>query len=144
MFVKSFFFSIRLFFHGHWLFTGQQGKGQGHLLFHCTTSTTSKSFIFYLQLCMWDDYHLSFSTSLVFTRLLRTFKHLFAFLHARWLWHIDDVMLLFVCLLDDLILQSVSWYFETFRCFTKSFFHHKSNDGRLLLISMVYTSFRAT
>ena len=105
---KIIFFSIRLFFHGYWLFTGQQGKGQGHLLFHCTTSTTSKSFIFYLQLCMWDDYHLSLITSLVFTRLLRTFRHLFAFFHARWLWHIDDVMLLFVCLLDDLILQSVS------------------------------------
>ena len=37
-------------------------------------------------------------------------------------------------------LQSVSWFFETFRCFTKFSFHHKWNNGRLLLISMVYTS----
>ena len=29
---------------------------------------------------------------------------------------------------------------ETFRCFTKFSFHHKSNDVRLLLIKMVYTS----
>ena len=39
--------------------TGQQGKGGGHLLFHSTTSTHS-----------------------------RTFRHLFAILHVRWLSHI--------------------------------------------------------
>ena len=95
------FFSIRIFFHGHWQLTGQQGKGGDHLLFHSTTSTRS-----------------------------RTFRHLFATLHVRWLSHIfnrtaciyqtatwwdlpsywiticliDDVNLVFVCLLRDLIL----------------------------------------
>ena len=95
-----FFFSIRIFFHGHWRLTGQQGKGGDHLLFHSTTSTRS-----------------------------RTFRHLFATLHVRWLshifnrnaciyqtatrwdlppyritiWLIDDVMLIFFCLLVDLI-----------------------------------------
>ena len=95
------FFSIRVFFHGHWRPTGQQGKGGDHLLFHSTTSTCS-----------------------------RTFRHLFATFHVRWVshifnhtvciyqtvtrwdlpldsittWLIDDVMLSFVCLLDDLIL----------------------------------------
>ena len=49
-------FSIRVFFHRHWRFTEQQGKGEDHLLFHSTTSTYS-----------------------------RTFRHLFATLHARWL-----------------------------------------------------------
>ena len=53
------FFSIRVFFHRHWRFTGQQGKGGDHLLFHSTTSTRS-----------------------------RTFRHLFATLHVRWLSHI--------------------------------------------------------
>ena len=53
------FFSIRVFFHRHWRFTGQQGKGQVHLLFHSTTST-----------------------------LLWTLRHLFATLHVRWLSHI--------------------------------------------------------
>ena len=48
------FFSIRVFFHGHWRLTGQQGKGGDS-----TTSTRS-----------------------------RTFRHLVATLHVRWLSHI--------------------------------------------------------
>ena len=54
-----FFFSIRVFFHRHWRLTGQQGKGGVHVLFHSTTSTRS-----------------------------RTFRHLFATVHVRWLSHI--------------------------------------------------------
>ena len=53
------FFSIRVFFHGHWRRAGQQRKGGYHLLFHSTTSGRS-----------W------------------TFRHLFATLHVRWLSHI--------------------------------------------------------
>ena len=49
-------FSTRVFFHRHWQFTGQQGKGGDHRLFHSSTSTRS-----------------------------RTFRHLFATLHVRWL-----------------------------------------------------------
>ena len=96
-----FSFSIRVFFHGHWQPIGQQRKGGDHLLFHSTSSTRS-----------------------------RTFRHTFATLHVRWLshffnrtpcifqaatqwdlppcritiWFSDDVMLIFVCLLGDLIL----------------------------------------
>ena len=100
--IHIFFFSIRIFFHGHWRLTGQQGKGEDYLLFHSTTSTRS-----------------------------RTFRHLFATLHVRWLshifnriaciyqtatrwdllppyriaiWLIDDVAFVFVCLRDDLFL----------------------------------------
>ena len=95
------FFSIRVFFHGHWRFTGHQAKEGGHLLFHSSTSTRSQ-----------------------------TFRHLFATLHVRWLshifnrtaciyqaatrwdlppywitiWLIDDVTIAFVCLHDHLIL----------------------------------------
>ena len=54
-----FFFSIRVFFHGHWRLTGQQGKQGDHLLFHSTTFTRS-----------------------------RTSRHLFVTLHVRWLSHI--------------------------------------------------------
>ena len=67
--IHIFFFSIRIFFHGHWRLTGQQGKGGDYLLFHATTSTRSRTFR-HLQLCMWDDYHIFLIASLVFTRLL--------------------------------------------------------------------------
>ena len=53
---NPFFFSLRVLFHRHWRFTGQQGKGGGHLLFLSTTATRS-----------------------------RTLRHLFATLHVRWL-----------------------------------------------------------
>ena len=93
---EEFFFSIRVFFHGHWQFTGQQGKGGDHLLFHSTTSTRSRHWDIYLELCMWDDYHVFLIATLVFTRLL-----LDEFFHLIEL-PIDDAM--FVCLLDELIL----------------------------------------
>ena len=99
------FFFYQGFFHGHWQLTGQRGKGGDHLLFYSTTSTRS-----------------------------RTFRHLFATFHVRWLshifnrnaciyqtatrwdlppyritiWLIDDVILIFVCLLVDLILGLVT------------------------------------
>ena len=50
------FFSIRVFFHRHWRFTGQQGKRGHHALFFSVTSTRS-----------W------------------AFRHLFATLRVRWL-----------------------------------------------------------
>ena len=52
----SFFFSIRVFFHRHWRFTGQEGKRGDHLLFHSATFTRS-----------------------------RIFRHLFATFYVRWL-----------------------------------------------------------
>ena len=95
------FFSIRASFNGHWRLTGQQRKGRDKFLLHSITSTRS-----------------------------RTFKYLFPFLLVRWLshifnrigciyqtairwdlppyritiWLIDDIMLIFVCLLGDLVL----------------------------------------
>ena len=53
----------------------------------------------YLQLCMWDDYHIFLIVSLVFTRLLlNKICHLIEL-------PFGDVILIFVCLLDDLILS---------------------------------------
>ena len=100
--MKWHFFSVRVFFHGHWRLSTPQGKEGDYLLFHSTTSARS-----------------------------RTFRHLFASLHVRWLSHIFnrtacacsyqtaswwdvppyritiwliDVMLISVCLPDNLIL----------------------------------------
>ena len=98
------FLILTFFFLSRFSFTDtddSQGKGGDRLFFHSTTSTRS-----------------------------RTFRHLFATLHVRWLshifnrtaciyqtatrwdlppsritiWLIDNVRLIFVCLLDDLIL----------------------------------------
>ena len=48
-------FFIRVFFHRHWRFTGQQGKGGDHLLLHSTTlpiPPAHEHWDIYLQLCM--------------------------------------------------------------------------------------------
>ena len=47
-FIAKFFFSIGVCFQGHWRVTGQQGKGGDHS-------------DIYLQLCMWDEYHIFFT-----------------------------------------------------------------------------------
>ena len=126
-------FGLSFFFyqgssHGHWQLTGQQGKGGDHLSFHSTTSTC------------W------------------TFRHLFGTLHvkrlphifnrnaciyqtaARWdlppyriiIWLIDDVMLIFVCLLVDLILGFVTaiWLEKTMNSnlHRLSLLHYKRTD----------------
>ena len=74
-YLNFFFFSIRVFFHRHWRFTGQPGKGQPHVLFHSTTSTCSQ-----------------------------ILRHLFAALHVRWLSPILIATLVFNWLLLDEIL----------------------------------------
>ena len=92
------FFSIRVFFHGHWQLTGEQGKRGDHLLFHSTTSTAHEHSDIYLQLCTWDDYHIFLIVMLVFTRLLvNEIYHLIELLFdwlMMWCWF------LFVCLLN--------------------------------------------
>ena len=122
-------YSVRVFFQGHWQFTGQQEKGGDHLLFHSTTSTRSFRHSF----------------------LPRTFRHLFVTLHVRWLshifngyiyqtatrwdlppyritiWLIDDVMLIFVCLLVDLILG-----------FVTAIWHEKPVDSNSHRLSSLY------
>ena len=108
-----------VFFHRHWPLTGRQRKAGDHLLFHSTTSARSQTFR-----------HLFVLFRTTTSTRSQTFRHLFATLHVRWLSHIfssndcfyqtvtrwvlppyritisliDDVILFFVCLLDDLIL----------------------------------------
>ena len=78
---QSLFFSIKVFFHRHWRFTGQQGKECYHLfiplyLFHSLTNTET----FYLQLCKWDDYHV-FSFSINHFYKVKKFQRLTLMLH---------------------------------------------------------------
>ena len=54
----------------------------------------------YLQLCMWDDYHVLLIATLVFTRLL--LDEIYHLIELPFKWLIDDAM--FVCLLGELIL----------------------------------------
>ena len=53
----------------------------------------------YLQLCMWDDYHVFLIATLVFTRLL--LDEIYHLIELPVDCLIDDAM--FVCLLDELI-----------------------------------------
>ena len=127
-----FLFRLEFKFEEQWVFfcqgflsrklTGQQGKGGDHLLFHSTTSTRS-----------------------------RTFRHLFATLHVRWLshifnrttciyqtatrwdlppyritiWLIDDVMLIFDWLLACLGFVTTIW-------------HEKPVDSNFYRLSSLY------
>ena len=56
----------------------------------------------HLQLCMWDDYHMFLIAPLLFTRLL--LDEIYHLIELSFDWLIDDVMLIFVCLLDNLTL----------------------------------------
>ena len=94
------FFSIRIFFHGHWRLTGEQGKGGDHL---CSTLTLplvhEHSDIYFATLHMRWLSRISNCTACIYQAA------------TRWdlppyritIWLIDDVMLIFVCLLVDLI-----------------------------------------
>ena len=103
---KRFFF-YQDFFHGYWQLTGQQEKGGYLLLLHSSTSLASahEHSDIYLQLCTWDDYHILFHCTACIYQTT-----------TRWdlppyratIWLVDDAMLIFVCLLVDLILRFVT------------------------------------
>ena len=88
---NMYLFFIRVFFHGHWRLTGQQGKREDHLLLDSTSPIYS-----YLQLCMWDKDHIFLIAPLAFSRLLldeiyHLMELLFDWLIDCWLidWLID-------------------------------------------------------
>ena len=69
--------------------TAGEGRGPSH-----------EQWDIYLELCMWDDYHVFLMATLVFTRLLvDEIDHL---IELPFEWLIDEAMV--VCLLDELIL----------------------------------------
>ena len=95
------FFVIRVFFHGHWWLTGQQAKGGDHHLFHSTNFTCSRIFrhLFANLQVRWQS-HIFSRTACIYQTATRWDLPP----HPITTWLIDDVMLFFVCLLDDLIL----------------------------------------
>ena len=105
----SFFFSIRVFFQRHWQFTGQQEKGGDHFYSTLPLPPAHEHWDIYLQLCIWDDYHVFLIVTLVFTRLL--LNKIYHLVELPFECLIDVAM--FVCLLDELILgfcyTNLSW-----------------------------------
>ena len=118
----SCFFSVRVFFHRHWRFTGQQGKRGDHLLCHSTTSTRPQ-----------------------------TFRHLFATLHVRWLsrifnrnaciyqaatqWDLPPYWII-VWLIDyAMFVYLLTWWFD--------FCHHStvSHTNTLLFLTFSFKNF---
>ena len=56
----------------------------------------------YLELCMWDDYHIFLIATLLFTRLI-----------VDEIYHQIELPLPFVCLLDDLVLDVLLLQLDT-------------------------------
>ena len=81
----------------------QDSKGREGTIFYSTLTLppAHKHWDIYLQLCMWDDYHVFLIATLVFTRLL--LDEIYHLIELPFDWLIDDAM--FVCLLDELILD---------------------------------------
>ena len=81
--------------HRHWTV----GEGRG-TIFYSTVSLppANKHWDIYSQLCKWNDYHLFFIATLVFTRLLLDEIYHLIELKFAWEWWYN------VCLLDELIL----------------------------------------
>ena len=95
-----FLFSVRVFFTD--IDFSQDSRGRERTIFYSTLPLppAHEHRDIYLQLCMWDDYHVFLIATLVFTRLL--LDEIYHLIELPFEWLIDDAM--FVCLLDELIL----------------------------------------
>ena len=91
------FFCFHGFLHRHWPFRVQQGPIFYSIL---PLPLTHEQWYIYLQLFMWDDYHVFLIATLVFARLL--LDEIYHLIELPFEWLTDDAM--FVCLLDELIL----------------------------------------
>ena len=94
------FFSVRIFFTD--TDDSQDNRGREGIIFYFTLPLppAHEHWDIYLQLCMWDDYHVFSIATLVFTRLL--LDEIYYLIELPFEWLIDDAM--FVCLLNELIL----------------------------------------
>ena len=125
-FVRSFFF----FFFFTVFFTeaddSQDSRGREGTIFYSTLPLppTHEHWDMYLQLCMWDEYHVFLIATLVFTRLL--LDEIYHLIKLPFEWLIDDAM--FVCLLDELILG-----------FATSIWHWKPIDLNSHRLSPLYS-----
>ena len=100
IYIYIYFFSIRVFFTDN--DDSQDSRGREGTIFYSTLPLppAHKHWDIYMQLCMWDDYHVFLIATLVFTRLL--LDEIYHLVELPFEWLIDDTM--FVCLLDELIL----------------------------------------
>ena len=100
LFHLLYFFSVRVFF--TYTDNSQDNSGREGTIFYSTLSVTTahEHWDIYLQLCMWDDYHVFLIATLVFTRLLH--NEIYHLIELPFELLIDDPI--FVCLLDELIL----------------------------------------
>ena len=106
-----FFFILNFFFYQGFLSqtltihsaAGEGGEGRGgeHLYSSLPIPPVHEHSDIYLQLCMWDDYHVFSIASLVTTRLILSEIYLPSYWTTIWL--IDDGILISFCLLDDLV-----------------------------------------
>ena len=99
-FLYLFFFSISVFFTE--TDDSQESRGREGTISYSSLPLppTHKHSNIYLQLCMWDDYHVFSIATLVFSRLLH--DEIYHLIELPFEWLIDDAM--FACLLDELIL----------------------------------------
>ena len=99
-FLSSPFFFYQDFLHRHW--DSQDSSGREAIIFFSILPLPAahEHWDIYLQLCIWDDYHVFLMATLVFTRLL--LDEIYHLIELPFEWLIDDAM--FVCLLDELIL----------------------------------------
>ena len=94
------YFFIRVFFTD--TDDSQDSRGREGTIFYSTLPLppAHEHSDIYLQLCMWDDYHVFLIATLVFTRLL--LDEIYHLIELPFEWLIHDAM--FVCLLDELTL----------------------------------------
>ena len=100
-YLSNFFFSIRVFSTD--TDDSQDSRGRERTIFYSTLPLPPAHDYcdIYLQLCMWDDFHVFLIATPVFTRLL--IDEIYNLIELPFKWLIDDAM--FVCLLDELILD---------------------------------------
>ena len=81
----------------------QDRRGKKGTIFYSTLPLppAHKHWNIYLQLCIWDDYHIFLIATLVLARLL--LNEIYRLMELPFEWVIDDAM--FICLLDELILS---------------------------------------
>ena len=80
----------------------QDSKGRKGITFYSNLplQPAHENWDIYLQLCMWDGYHVILIAMLVFIRLL--LDEIYHLIELSFDWLTDDTML--ICLLDELIL----------------------------------------
>ena len=119
-------FSIRVFFHGHWQLTGQQGKGGSIFLFHSTTSIRSRTF---RNLICNFACEITLIEALVFTRL--PLDEIYHLIELPFDWLMMWCWFLFIYLLTWLkFFVTATWHYKPMDLHSNwlSFLYYKRTD----------------